>query len=164
MNFVDFNCVVAMWFYFLVMWRFVLRFRKVCSLQRCLTPSQYMNITGPNQYYWCFFRFYFWQGVSGAYIYIFIYVCVYLCIFIILFTFMFIFTFTSGGRKFLTRLESYKHHDPQPRINYTHFAWPVWRIVFQVGLNYNSFKANQLIRDPPGDSYEACQESKGRGL
>ena len=25
-------------------------------------------------------------------------------------------------------------------------------------------KANQLIRDPPCDSYETCQESKGRGL
>ena len=72
---------------------------------------------------------------SAGHIYIYLYVCVYLCIFIILFTFMFIFTFTSGGRKFLTRLESYKHHDPQPRINYTHFAWPVWRIVFQVGIN-----------------------------
>ena len=35
-----------------------------------------------------------------------------------------------------SRLESYKHHDPQPRINYPHFAWPVWRIVFQVGINY----------------------------
>ena len=25
-------------------------------------------------------------------------------------------------------------------------------------------KANQLIRDPPCDSHETCQESKGRGL
>lgn len=81
MNFVDFNCVVSMWFYFLVMWRFVLRFRKVCSLQRCLTPSQYMNITGPNQYYWCVFRFYFWEGISGAYIYIFSYFHVYIYIY-----------------------------------------------------------------------------------
>ena len=24
-----------------------------------------------------------------------------------------------------SRLESYKHHDPQPRINYPHFAWSV---------------------------------------
>ena len=67
-------------------------------------------------------------------------------------------------KKVFSRLESYKHHDPQPRINYPHFAWPVWRIVFQVGINQNSFKANQLIRDPPRDSYETCQESKGRGL
>ena len=53
---------------------------------------------------------------------------------------------------------------PQPRINYPHFAWSAWRIVFQVGIKQNSFKAKQLIRDPPYDSYETCQESKGRGL
>ena len=61
-------------------------------------------------------------------------------------------------------LKSFKHHDPQPRINYPHFAWPVWRIVFQVGKNKNLFKANQLIRNPPCDSHETCQESKGRSL
>ena len=66
---------------------------------------------------------------------------------------------------FFSRLASYKHHDPQPRINYLHFAWPAWRIVFQVGKKKTIFlKANQLIRDPPCDSYETCQESKGRGL
>ena len=47
---------------------------------------------------------------------------------------------------------SYTHHDPQPRMNYIyiyiHFAWPAWRIVFQVGINKHSFKENQLIRDP----------------
>ena len=29
---------------------------------------------------------------------------------------------------------------------------------------YTSEGANQLIRDPPCDSCETCQESKGRGL
>ena len=33
-----------------------------------------------------------------------------------------------------SRLASYKHHDPQPQINYPHLAWPAWRIVFQVGI------------------------------
>ena len=37
------------------------------------------------------------------------------------------------------RLASYKHHDPQPRINYPHFAWPAWRIVFQVGIRVKFF-------------------------
>ena len=32
-------------------------------------------------------------------------------------------------------LASYTHHDPQPRINNPHFAWPAWRIAFQVGIN-----------------------------
>jgi len=63
-----------------------------------------------------------------------------------------------------SRLASYKHHDPQPRINYPHFAWPAWRIVFQVGINQNLCKANQLIRDPRCDSYETCEESKGKEL
>lgn len=61
-----------------------------------------------------------------------------------------------------SRLESYKHHDPEPRINYPNFAWPVWQIVFQVGIH--CFLANQLIRHPPCDSYGTCQEPKGRGL
>ena len=74
-------------------------------------------------------------------------------------------TNTWGGRMcFPVYIESYKHHDPQPQINCPHFVWPAWRIVFQVKINYNSFKANQLIRDLPCDSYETCQESKGRGL
>ena len=45
-----------------------------------------------------------------------------------------------------------------------HFAWPAWRIVFQVGIKKRLFKANQLIRDLPCDSCETCQESTGRGL
>ena len=33
---------------------------------------------------------------------------------------------TSGGGKFFSRSASYKHHDPQLRINYPHFAWPAY--------------------------------------
>ena len=62
-----------------------------------------------------------------------------------------------------SRLASYKHHDIQLRINYPHFAWPAWRIVFNSN-KVNSFKANQLIPDPPCDSHQTCQESKRRGL
>ena len=56
-------------------------------------------------------------------------------------------------------LACYKYHYSQ-----LHFAWPAWGVVFQVGIHWSHLKANQLIRDPPCDSYEPCQESKGRRL
>ena len=80
MNFVDFNCAVSMWFYFLVMWRFMLRFREVCSLQRCLTPIFEYN--RPKSIVLLFFPFLFLGGNQrGIYIYIFSCVLVYIYIY-----------------------------------------------------------------------------------
>ena len=101
--------------------------------------------------WWCFMGYiniHYKERYNHIYIYIYIY-----C-----------FTCLHQEKCVLYLLNSYKYNHPQPQINYPHFAWPVWRIVFQVGIIYNYFKANQLIRDPSYDSYETCQEFKGRGL
>ena len=96
MNFVDFNCAVSMWFYFLVMWRFMLRFREVCSLQRCLTPIFEYN--RPKSIVLLFFPFLFLGGNQrGIYIYIFIYLYIYIqlcsCLYLHLFFRYYIFTY-----------------------------------------------------------------------
>ena len=82
MNFVDFNCVVFMWFYVLVMWRFMLRFREICSLQRCLTPIYEYN--RPKSILLMCFPFLFLGGNQRGihiYIYIFSYFHVYIYIY-----------------------------------------------------------------------------------
>lgn len=82
MNFVDFNCVVSMWFYFLVMWRFMLRFREICSLQRCLTPIY--EYKRPKSILLMCFPFLFLGGNQrGIYIYIQLFSCLYLHLFFI---------------------------------------------------------------------------------
>ena len=69
-----------MWFYFLVMWRFMLRFREICSLQRCLTPIYEYN--RPKSILLMCFPFLFLGGNQrGIYIYIFSYFHVYIYIY-----------------------------------------------------------------------------------
>ena len=38
-------------------------------------------------------------------------------------------------RKVFSRLVFHKEHSAPPRVNYPHFAWPAWRVEFQVGIN-----------------------------
>ena len=57
-------------------------------------------------------------------------------------------------KKVFSRLASYKHHDPQPRINYTHFAWPAWRIEFSRN------KDMKPVRSPRGEVATARQGEK----
>ena len=107
------------------------------------------------------------QMLMYAYTYIYIDTCkcvsvyVYLYIYIYRYTYIYVYI----RRNIFSRLVStYNYHHAPPWINYPHFAWPAWTIVFQVGINQNSFKANQLIRDPPCHSRAICPEWKGRGL
>ena len=48
---------------------------------------------------------------------------------------IYVYIYIHQEEESFSRLASYKHHDPQLRINYPHFAWPTWRIIFQVGIN-----------------------------
>ena len=54
---------------------------------------------------------------------------------IYVYIYIYIYIYIHQEEESFSRLASYKHHDLQPRINYPHFAWPTWRIVFQVGIN-----------------------------